>query len=137
MDVLISIKPCYVEKICAGIKCYEYRKRIFSKDVERIYVYASSPIQKIVGFFEYSGAVSGTPDYVWSNTHNYSGVNIESYKNYYYGRDVAYALIVKHFYIFSDGINPWEIFDKFFPPQSFMYIRKGHSYEKLRNMVFE
>ena len=51
--VLLSIKPEYVDAIFAGSKHYEFRRRIFAnRDIERIIVYASSPVQRVVGEFE-------------------------------------------------------------------------------------
>lgn len=135
MDVLISIKPVYVEKICSGVKHFEYRKRVFTQDVERIYVYSSKPVQKIIGYFDYAGIISDTPEVIWHKTCNYSGIDFESYKIYFNGRDLAYALIIKNFNEFIVGVDPVGVFEKFTPPQSYMYIREGLAYEKLRNMV--
>ena len=51
MTVLLSIKPDYVEKILDGSKKYEFRKIIFNDNIQRIMIYSSSPVKKIVGFF--------------------------------------------------------------------------------------
>ena len=49
MNVLISIKPKYIEKIKQGIKTFELRKRIFKNydKINTIYIYSTSPIKKI------------------------------------------------------------------------------------------
>ena len=53
MKVLLSIKPEFADKIFNGTKKYEYRRSIFKKkEVKTVVVYASSPIQKIIGEFE-------------------------------------------------------------------------------------
>lgn len=53
MKVLLSIKPEYAQKIFAGEKKYEYRKRIFKRnDVDMIVVYVTKPVGKVVGEFE-------------------------------------------------------------------------------------
>lgn len=49
--ILISIKPNYIEKILAGSKIIELRKRLgkhFIPDNE-IYLYSSSPVKALVG----------------------------------------------------------------------------------------
>ena len=52
MDVILSIKPKHVEKILSGEKQYEFRKQIFKNpEVENIFIYASSPVKKIVAVF--------------------------------------------------------------------------------------
>ena len=52
MDVLLSIKPKYVKSIIEGEKRYEFRKTIFkNREINRIYIYSSSPVKKIVASF--------------------------------------------------------------------------------------
>lgn len=135
MDVLISIKPCYVDKICNGLKHYEYRRRVFAQDVERVYVYSSSPVKKIIGYFDYVDTISADQDELWNRTCEYAGISFEAYKSYFEGCELANALVIKQFHEFTKGIVPTDIFDKFTPPQSYLYIREGQAYEKLRNMV--
>jgi hypothetical protein len=54
--VLLSIKPKYVKSIIEGDKRYEFRKTIFkNREINRIYIYSSSPVKKIVGTFEIGG----------------------------------------------------------------------------------
>ena len=83
MDALISIKPCFVEKILDLSKRYEYRKRLFSQEIDRVYIYASAPIKKIVGYFPYNEVVSGDLDKVWKITADYSGISREYYDKYF------------------------------------------------------
>ena len=55
MNALISIKPKYVEEIINKNKKYEYRKSIFKKDIDKVYIYSTRPNKQIVGYFKYSG----------------------------------------------------------------------------------
>jgi type I restriction enzyme S subunit len=53
MNVLLSIKPKYVELIKAGFKKYEFRRKISKKfDGSKVYIYSTSPIKKIIGVFD-------------------------------------------------------------------------------------
>ena len=53
MRVLLSIKPEFALKIFDGSKRYEYRRSIFKRGgVTKIVVYASDPIQKVIGEFK-------------------------------------------------------------------------------------
>lgn len=45
--IILSIHPCYIEKIFSGEKLYEFRK-IISSDIQNIVVYATSPIKKLL-----------------------------------------------------------------------------------------
>ena len=50
--VLLSIKPEFAEKIFDGTKKFEFRKTIFkNNNVQKVIVYASSPVQKVIGEF--------------------------------------------------------------------------------------
>ena len=52
IKVLLSIKPEFAEKIFDGTKKFEYRRTIFKNtNIKHIVVYASSPIQKVIGEF--------------------------------------------------------------------------------------
>lgn len=134
MDVLISIKPCFVEKILDLSKRYEYRKRLFSQEIDRVYIYASAPIKKIVGYFPYNEVVSGDLNEMWKITADYSGISREYFDKYFDNKEIAYALSIRGLKIFEHGVNPNDIFERFVPPQSFFYIREGIAYEKLRNL---
>ena len=135
MDALLSIKPEYVNRILLNQKKFEYRKRVFAQAVERIYIYETHPTKKIVGFFYNKGTIQGTPDEVWGRTEDFSGIEYDKYMAYFSDRTAAYALIIGEFIKFTNPVNPHEIFEQFTPPQSFMYIREGAGYEKLRRMV--
>ena len=50
MKVVLSIKPEFAFKIFDGTKKFEFRKSIFkSNKVKSIIVYASSPVQQVIG----------------------------------------------------------------------------------------
>ena len=52
MNAILSIKPEFVKEIVSGRKRYEYRKAIFRQPVEKVYIYASAPVGRVVGEFE-------------------------------------------------------------------------------------
>lgn len=121
-NVLISIKPKFVEELLKGKKKFEYRKSIFAKEIGRVYIYSTTPMQRIVGFFEYTGFIKGTPEYIWGETKEYSGIDEEAFVKYYESKNEAYAIIVNQIHVFPEPINPKECFVNFTPPQSYMYI---------------
>jgi len=47
MNALISIKPCYVEKILNGSKKYELKKHKPKKRIEKFFIYVSAPTRKV------------------------------------------------------------------------------------------
>ncbi|SHM95725.1 Predicted transcriptional regulator, contains an HTH and PUA-like domains [Anaerosporobacter mobilis DSM 15930] len=122
MKALLSIKPVFVEEIITGAKRFEYRKKIFKKNVDTVIIYASMPIGKIIGEFTVGEIINKSPDEVWSETKEYSGISLEFFNEYFQGRDKAYAIQIKEFYRYEKPIDPYEKSSNFVPPQSFKYI---------------
>ncbi len=123
MDLLISIKPEYVQKIITGEKRVEYRRRIFKNlTIERIYIYVTAPEKKIVGYFIFDGVITDTPAQLWKTTNSYGGIRETEYFDYFKGRETAYGIEVKTFVKFDKPVNPYLMDAKFYPPQSYKYL---------------
>ena len=97
MNAILSIKPQFVEEIVAGKKKFEYRKSVFKQPVEKVYVYASAPISKVIGEFQPVDVVSGVPADVWKETKKFSGITKKFFDEYYKGRKTAYAIVIQNF----------------------------------------
>lgn len=109
-------------KILAGEKLYEYRKTIFRRPVEKVYIYASSPICKIVGEFRISDILEDSPNKLWTVTNAASGVTRSFYFRYFKGKSKAFAIKVKDVIAYPTPINPNVFREDFKAPQSFVYI---------------
>jgi predicted transcriptional regulator len=93
LKVLLSIKPVFAEKIFDGTKKFEFRKvLILRPHVSTVIVYASSPVQRVLGEFTIESIVSGPLDYVWEKTSRYSGISHEFFLSYFSGHRVAHAI---------------------------------------------
>lgn len=123
-NVILSIKPKYVEQIINRSKKYEYRKRIFKQSVNKVYIYESSPTKRIRGYFYYTGTLEGTPEEIWNRTKLYSGINKKAYDKYFSNKLFAYAIKIEEIYIFDEAINPKNILKNFIAPQSYMYLER-------------
>ena len=122
MNVIMSINPQYVEKIFEGTKQYEYRKSIFKRDdINRVYIYATYPICKIVGYFTIDNILCDTPVSVWEKTSEHGGITKQFYDEYYRGYKKAYAIGIKDVKQYDECIEPKTIIDNFRPPQNFIY----------------
>lgn len=123
MKVLLSIKPEYAEKILSGEKRFEFRKAIFkNKDVKTIVIYATMPVGKIVGEFEFDGVLTGTPDAVWTQTEDYSGISQNFFEEYFNGREMAHAIKVGSVKRYLEPLNLTTIVPNGLAPQSYRYI---------------
>ena len=117
MNAILSIKPKYVEEIKAGRKRFEFRKAVFKRPVEKVYIYASAPVSKVVGEFQPVDVLIDTPDKIWPKTRDYAGITEKFYKEYFKGRAKAYAIEIKNLRIYEE---PKEL--PFHAPQSFCYF---------------
>ncbi len=125
MNVIISIKPKYVESILLGNKKFEFRKVKFQRtDIDKIYIYSTYPVKRIVGYFKYDGIIEGTAIDIWNKTKNFSGTIAEFFFKYFHRRSTAYAIKINKLVIFSEPIDPKKIWSDFRAPQSFMYFEE-------------
>jgi len=125
MNAILSIKPQFVKEIMAGRKKYEFRKKVFKQQVNKVYVYASSPVCRIIGEFVLGDILEGDPDYIWSCTKSSSGITREYFKEYYGERRIAFALEIKSFKSYERPINPYIVLNNFTAPQSFCYLENS------------
>ncbi|QQS44437.1 hypothetical protein IPM65_02455 [Candidatus Roizmanbacteria bacterium] len=123
MNVLLSIKPKYVDKIVQSIKKYEFRKIIFkNKSPWRVYIYCSSPVKKIVGYFTIETIIEDHPYNLWETCKDHSGISKEDFFTYFEDREKGYAIKIDKIDIFKNPVEPNEYFDNFIPPQSYKYL---------------
>ena len=122
MRVLLSIKPEYAFKIFDGSKKYEFRKVIFKNPhIRTVVVYASSPVQQVIGEFDIDVILSLEPDEIWSKTKRFSGISEEFFYEYFANREIAHAIKVKNARRYSKPLCISEDFN-LTPPQSYVYL---------------
>lgn len=123
MNVILSIRPTFCKMILSGQKVYEYRKRIFTRsDVDKVYVYASKPICKIVGFFTIDEVIEDSPNVMWEKTHEGSGITKEYFDAYFRGCDMAHAIAIGEVVKLDTPIDPKEVIKNFTAPQNYRYV---------------
>ena len=93
MRVLLSIKPEYAYKIFEGKKRFEFRRVIFKNpNIKTVVVYASSPVQKVIGEFEIDNILSSNPTEIWKKTKKYTGISEDCFNEYFADREIAHAI---------------------------------------------
>lgn len=122
MNAILSVKPEYASKILCGEKLYEYRKSIFRRPVEKVYIYASSPICMIVGEFQIDHIIREAPTILWNKTHSESGVTKSFFNSYFNGKPLGYAIRLKEVISYPTPINPFSICEDFRAPQNYIYV---------------
>ena len=119
--ILLPIKPEYANKIIQQTKLYEYRRRIGKRKIDKIVIYITFPIKKVIAELEVKGIVSSTPLKLWQDTKEYSGISKVKYMNYFGDKDVAFAYKLGKVTVYKNpktlkdiGIN--------YCPQSYVYL---------------
>ena len=119
--ILLSINPQYVDRIMNGEKQYEFRKSLCKRKVDKIIIYSTSPIMKVVGEADVEDIIVDKPRTVWGKTKKYSGIKRQFFEEYYKGRNQAVAYKLTHIIRYEE---PKELIDYGIksPPQSFCYL---------------
>lgn len=120
-SLILSIKPAYAEKILSGEKKYEFRKKLCRENIDKIYLYATSPVKKIVGEVEVLERCFMEKDKLWEGAQKWAGITVDFYKQYFQKQAYAGA------YGLGETIryeNPLELASLGinFVPQSYAYI---------------
>ncbi len=96
---LFSIKPLYAYKIFSRKKKFELRRELSEpiEDRSLVIVYASSPVQAIIGEFYVARVIRGDPSTVWKRVRQdpVSGISSSSWR-YIRGAKKAIAIEVKN-----------------------------------------
>lgn len=121
--VLMSIKPQYANAIMHGSKKVEFRKQIFDLNVERVYVYASHPVKKLIGYFDVDQVICENPDKLWGDYNKVGCISKKDFVSYFNNCSYGYAIAVKEVHRFTKDYLIAEIFgENFQVPQSYRYI---------------
>lgn len=125
-QILLSIHPEFVEKILKGEKRFEFRRVKTRKTPNKIIIYSTSPICKVIGEAEVEDVIMESPELVWEKTKEFSGINKEYYVEYYHDKEVAVAYQLKNVIEYN---VPKELkdFGVKVAPQSFVYVGNHQS----------
>ena len=130
MNLLISIKPEFVKKILAYEKLYEFRKSIFKEDVDKIFIYSTYPVKKIVGYFEVNEIICESPQELWNSFSEVSGIPKKDFFKYYANSNEGFAIKIDNLHIFEEYIDMSQ-YDDFRAPQSFCYVENNKCLREL------
>ena len=132
MNVLLSIKPEYAEAILRHDKLYEFRRCMFRrKGIERVYLYATAPLCRVVGSFKVGKVIRDDPNRLWEELGYLSAIDSKSFFGYFRGRKMGCAIEVTDAVRFRTPIDPRDIFEHFIAPRSFRYVDGEFSSEHM------
>lgn len=122
-SALLSIYPRYANMILSGVKRLEFRKAWASNDVSSFVIYATAPIQKIVGIARVKHVHHGSATALWRLAQEIGGgVTRRVLYDYLRGKREGYAIEIASVLPCSVPLDPEDFFPNFTPPQSFVYL---------------
>jgi predicted transcriptional regulator len=129
-SILLSIKPKFAEAILEGTKIFELRRTIFrGQDVQRIVIYASRPVSRVVGECRIDNVLALEPTKLWSLTSFGAGVDRDFFDAYFHGKKIGFALKVSKPKRYAKARRLDEHCGLSRPPQSFCYLN-SHQYDR-------
>lgn len=125
--LLFSLKPHYADLVFEGLKQAELRRRITPFMENRdVYIYVSSPVQRLRGGFRVGHVWRGSPDEIWNEVSDLAKIDKQDFDTYYSGRTIAYALKITDVWEYeypADLTTLRNRFPQFIVPQSWRYVK--------------
>ena len=120
--IIISVNPEHVNNIINGTKKYEYRTKTAKNDVNKLIIYETTPIKKVVAEAEIVEVLALEPNILWKKTKEFSGISKEFFDSYFKNREIAYAYKLGKIKVYE---KPKELaeFGLKTAPQSFAYAK--------------
>lgn len=120
-NIILPIKPLYVEEILNNNKKYEYRKHICVENIDKIYLYATAPVKALLGEAEVLEKIVMNKEKLWDITKEESGISKEYYDEYFSKSQTASAYRLGEIRRYK---KPIELNDVgiMYAPQSYIYV---------------
>lgn len=119
--ILLPIKPEYSKKIIEKTKMYEYRKRACKRKVDKIIIYSTAPIKKVIAEVEVVDILLNDPKTLWKLTKNLAGISKDKYKKYYKNTKTAIAYKLGSVKVYDSPKELKELGINYYP-QSYVYL---------------
>lgn len=123
--ILLSINPIHVENILNGTKRYEFRKKACKRHVDKILIYSTTPIMRVVGEAEIEDVLIDVPEIIWKKTQKRSGIDKKFFDKYYEDREQAVAYKLKNVIKYKEPKELKE-YGISSAPQSFQYVEEAY-----------
>src|SRR5581483_4105130 len=119
---LLSIYPKFADSILSGEKKVEFRKTKMNKGVNRVVIYSTAPVKKVVGYFEVKEVLAKRPAELWKEFEGATGIPYEEFSSYYHGKKEAIGIVVGKTVKLKRPLPLNALGESLTPPQSFRYI---------------
>lgn len=125
-DLLLSVHSKYAIGIVKGQKTIELRRKfpLFGKkDRKKIFIYACSPISKIIGECELKEVKKIPLKQLWKTTSSLAMIDLVSFQRYFENCDFGFALYLENSLEYKEPVSLKEVLGiNNHPPQSYRYM---------------
>ena len=118
---LLSIHPRHAEAILDGDKTVELRRTRLPEDVSHVVVYATSPVQTVLGWFEVESVERDRPWRLWEKHGSATGITRKEFRSYFQGAVEGTAISVRRVVALKEPVALSSVWESV-PPQSFCYL---------------
>ena len=121
-NAILSILPIYAEAIVQGSKTIEFRRRIFQKDIERIYIYSSAPTKMILGYFTIKDVIEETPENLWERYNDLGEIEKEAFFEYFKETEKGFGILIDEVVAFEIPLDPIDFIKDFHGRGTYVYL---------------
>lgn len=126
-NVVISVAPTFVERMRTGSKRAELRRRMLKLDSGTIvWVYETSPINSISGYFQVSSVIRVKKESAWADYQKIISVTRSEFEAYVGDLEWVVLVLFDDFYSLSDPLHLCdlkELSKEFHPPQFYAMLK--------------
>ena len=119
---LLSIHPRFSDAILSGGKRVEFRRKPFGRDIKFVVIYASSPIMKVVGYFQVRRITVVNLKEAWEKYGRTGNISKSEFSSYYQGMKHVVAIEISQTKKLAQPLPLKEINRNYRAPQSYRYI---------------
>jgi predicted transcriptional regulator len=124
--VLFSIRPFYADKILAGQKTVELRRRFpeVGMSGSTAMIYCTSPVKAIVGSFRIRDVRKLSLSTLWRSHGGAACIAKDDFNEYFSGQDHGFAIILSGAKALNGRLSASDLEAEFgiVPPQSYRYL---------------
>ena len=92
------------------------------RSINRVFIYSSAPVQRIVALFEIGTILEDHPTALWDSVREYAGIDDREFFSSFAGKTRGYAIGIENVQEFDEPIDPRATIPEFVPPQSYCYV---------------
>lgn len=121
-NAILSILPIYAEGIIKRTKTIEFRRTIFQKGIEKIYIYSSAPTKMILGYFTIKEVIEETPQKLWERFNMVGGIEKEAFFEYFKETEKGFGIVIDKVIAFENPLDPIDFIKDFNGRGTYIYL---------------